>query len=60
MLNAPTLEKLNGMRMTALAAAWEKQQEDVNVMDLGFVSVRPTRPAAPCAQPDEFGLSGAP
>ena len=36
MLNAPTLEKLNGMRMTALAAAWEKQQEDVNVMDLGF------------------------
>ena len=34
--DAPTLEKLNGMRMSALAAAWEKQQEDVNVMDLGF------------------------
>lgn len=36
MLNAPTLEKLNGMRLIALAAAWEKQQEDVNITDLTF------------------------
>ena len=36
MLNAPTLEKLNDMRMSALAVAWQKQQEDVNITDLTF------------------------
>lgn len=36
MLNAPTLEKLNDMRMSALAVAWQKQHEDVNITDLTF------------------------
>lgn len=36
MLKEPTLEKLSDMRLHALATAWERQQEDVNVADLTF------------------------
>jgi len=36
MLKEPTLEKLSDMRLHTLAAAWEKQQEDVSMADLTF------------------------
>ncbi len=36
MLAEPTLEQLSGMKLHALARAWQAQQEDPAVVDLGF------------------------
>ena len=36
MLNQPTLEKLTGMRLHALGAAWQEQQSDSSVASLSF------------------------
>ena len=36
MLAQPTLEQLNGLRLHALSRAWQEQQEDPAIGDLGF------------------------
>jgi len=36
MLNEPTLEKLKGLKLPAMASAWEAQQKDPEVAKLGF------------------------
>ena len=36
MLTQPTLEQLSGMRLHALSTAWQQQQEDPAIDDLGF------------------------
>lgn len=36
MLNEPTTEKLRGLKLTAMAAAWEAQREDPSVAGLTF------------------------
>jgi DNA replication protein DnaC len=36
MLAQPTLEQLTGLRLHALSRAWQQQQEDPSISDLGF------------------------
>ena len=36
MLAQPTLEQLTGMKLHALARAWQGQQEDPGMSELGF------------------------
>jgi hypothetical protein len=36
MLNEPTIEKLKGLRLDGLLAAWQEQQGDPTIGELGF------------------------